>query len=771
MKQQVWQSQYFKQVFKTMCLVTFPVLLLALVVLYASFYRSNLSYLNAVTQRFLTSTANNIKYQVECSKKNTLNAYTSSAGVTLMSTNGASTVDTLQAMRDVDYFLSQDPMIDSVYFYNGHTREIYMFGSNLRHSPVDTFFDTDATAMILDNTPTQPQMFPRVIPGEYNFMEPQPTLSAYYRMSNGDAVIINLDVNELFEILKSDATVYSNAPTSYQVYYDRQQPMYSSLYHDTLTDIDQEQLLEILRRHDWAESFSADVRGVRFHFNVLLDPESNTQTVSMIRESDISNEFLPYHILFIVVAFLGCFVSIVVTLRCSTRLYSPINRLRKMFPSDEKNIGRDEIEYIAENIANTTSRLEHLFEYKEKSLPLSQSALIKKQLLYNQYSDEEFWAQCAQQELPYRKGDKFVLLFAKWMAPQEAEPFPTDEQRLLCYALSNVFHELSDGQINSQDLPFEASGIAFLCSFEPDANATLNENILTSIQATFRQYFHVSLSFFISREFSRPSQMHPIMCNLQEVSDYQYFHAQGCILHEKDFNFEALCSDLCPLPDMTALENLLRAADFAGCQELLDHYFASMPQYTRESASTSVNMLASKLITLMKKLQSSQPAFPDMDYHEFFRSVTLAASLHQARALILDTLKSITDTIADAHNDTEKLLADEVLRHLEQNYQDYNLSSKSIALYHHVSVAYLNRIFKQKTGEAVASYVKNLRLEHARALLLSTNLSVESIARKVGFENTKYFYTLFKGKYGVSPSSYRINKSLLDAPGEAETIS
>ena len=112
-----------------------------------------------------------------------------------------------------------------------------------------------------------------------------------------------------------------------------------------------------------------------------------------------------------------------------------------------------------------------------------------------------------------------------------------------------------------------------------------------------------------------------------------------------------------------------------------------------------------------------------------------------------------------------------MLSYLEQNYQDYNLSSKSIALYHHVSVAYLNRIFKQKTGEAVASYVKNLRLEHARALLLSTNLSVESIARNVGFENTKYFYTLFKGKYGVSPSSYRINKSLLDAPGEEETIS
>lgn len=768
MKQQVWQSQYFKQVFKTMCLVTFPVLLLALLVLYATFYRSNLSYLNAVTQRFLTSTTNNIKYQVECSKKNTLNAYTSSAGVTLMATNGASTADTLRAMRDVDYFLSQDPMIYSVYFYNGHTREIYMFGSNLRHSPVDDFFDTEIADLILSGSPSRAEVFPRVIPGEYSFIDPTSTLTAYYRISNGDAVIINLDIPALFDILKSDATVYGNAPTSYQVYYDRQQLVYSGLYHDILADSDQEQLLEILNRHSWAESFSADIQGVRFHFNVLLDPDTNTQTVSMIRESDISDEFRPYHILFAAVAFVGCFVSIVVTLRCSTRLYSPINRLRKMFPSDEKNPGRDEIEYIAENIASTTSRLENLFEYKEKSLPLFQSTLVKKQLLYNQYSNEEFWTLCTQQELPYCKGDKFVLLFAKWMPPQGATPFPTDEQRLLCYALSNVFHELADGQLNSLDLPFEASGIAFLCSFKPGSSASLNESILISIQDTFQQYFHVTLSFFISREFSRPSQMHPIMVSLQEVSDYQYFHAQGCILHEKDFDFDALCSDLCPLPDMTALENLLRAADFDGCRELLDHYFTALPRYTRESAGTSVNMLASKLITLMRKLQNSQPAFPAMDYHEFFRSVTLASSLYQAQTLILDTLKTITDTIADAHNDTEKLLADEVLRYLEQNYQDYNLSSKSLALYHHVSVAYLNRIFKQKTGEAVASYIKNLRLEHARTMLLSTNLSVEAIARKVGFENTKYFYTLFKSKYGASPSSYRINKSLLDTPDEQQ---
>ena len=46
--------------------------------------------------------------------------------------------------------------------------------------------------------------------------------------------------------------------------------------------------------------------------------------------------------------------------------------------------------------------------------------------------------------------------------------------------------------------------------------------------------------------------------------------------------------------------------------------------------------------------------------------------------------------------------------------------------------------------------------------MISTNIPVEKIALNVGFENTKYFYALFKYEYGIAPSNFRMMSSTKD---------
>ena len=40
-------------------------------------------------------------------------------------------------------------------------------------------------------------------------------------------------------------------------------------------------------------------------------------------------------------------------------------------------------------------------------------------------------------------------------------------------------------------------------------------------------------------------------------------------------------------------------------------------------------------------------------------------------------------------------------------------------------------------------------------MLKHTSLTVNEIARRVGFENDNYFYRVFKKKYGETPTEYR----------------
>ena len=48
-----------------------------------------------------------------------------------------------------------------------------------------------------------------------------------------------------------------------------------------------------------------------------------------------------------------------------------------------------------------------------------------------------------------------------------------------------------------------------------------------------------------------------------------------------------------------------------------------------------------------------------------------------------------------------------------------------------------------------------LTQDEASRLLLETDQSIESIARQIGVENTKYFFVLFKKFKGMTPRQFR----------------
>lgn len=760
-----WQSTYFKRIFKTVLIGTSAVLLTALTVLYATFYYTTLSYLNGVNQRFMSNTFSNIRYQTNSSYKNALKAYTSSSGTILMASTAAEETEKLRAMRDIDYFITQDPLIHSVYFYNSDTQRIYTFGYDLLQSDLENFFDREIVSMLENPADVPTKVFSRTVANSCDTTDTSDVSTRVLFISSGDVVVVNLTLSKVFGGLQADSTTYRGASTGYCVFFNQEELAYSCNVAQELSETDTDILRSALDKHSWDGTFSVHLEQGRYQISVLDDSETGCQLVSIIPRDELTGSFLSYAVLFIVIAALGSLLAIFINLKISTKLYAPIDSLAKMLPAAPNQKPHDEIDYIRQSIQQTVSRLETLFEYREKNLSSNQSALLKQQLLYNRYSDNAFWEHCRQQELPCHPGDQFVLAYAYWYKVHSSGG-TQDDQRMLCYALANVFHELLDEQLSILDVPFEQNGIAFLCSFEHAPAPEKVRTVLQGIQETFRQYFEISLSFFLSSPLQQPSALYPAMHQLQAMARYQYFYTGGVILRAEDFDPESRSAELPALPDLAQLESALRAADSDACARLLDEYFDTLQSHTFEAAQASVNMLASRLITVMKKLQSSQPAFPAIDYHEFFSSVTGAHSAQAARQAVDAPLGQIMEYMASSDSETANLLADDVVRYLEQNFADYNLSSKSIAQEHHISVPYLNRLFKQKTGKTIALYLKQLRLERARQMLTDTNLSVEAIARKVGFENTKYFYTLFKNEFGVSPSNYRISRSLLDRPDE-----
>jgi len=65
------------------------------------------------------------------------------------------------------------------------------------------------------------------------------------------------------------------------------------------------------------------------------------------------------------------------------------------------------------------------------------------------------------------------------------------------------------------------------------------------------------------------------------------------------------------------------------------------------------------------------------------------------------------------------------------------------------------------TGKTYKDYVVGLRMEYAKQLLQSGDLSVAEISMMVGYSSVSYFIRIFKEETGVTPAKY-MNRSICE---------
>ena len=99
---------------------------------------------------------------------------------------------------------------------------------------------------------------------------------------------------------------------------------------------------------------------------------------------------------------------------------------------------------------------------------------------------------------------------------------------------------------------------------------------------------------------------------------------------------------------------------------------------------------------------------------------------------------------------------------IEHFYSNYDKPVKlgQLSKKFNISKQWLISKFKTTVNKTPIEYLNDLRLQHAKELLINTELSCNQIATKCGYDNTYYFSNLFKKSMGVSPTAYRKKNTL-----------
>ena len=97
------------------------------------------------------------------------------------------------------------------------------------------------------------------------------------------------------------------------------------------------------------------------------------------------------------------------------------------------------------------------------------------------------------------------------------------------------------------------------------------------------------------------------------------------------------------------------------------------------------------------------------------------------------------------------------LRYIREHYDEI-ISVSQLAKLENYNLSYFNEWFKQQTGVSPGQYLRNVRMEKAKELLLTTQYSMLEIALQVGYQNPAAFSRAFSQTVGQSPTAYRKNR-------------
>lgn len=105
-----------------------------------------------------------------------------------------------------------------------------------------------------------------------------------------------------------------------------------------------------------------------------------------------------------------------------------------------------------------------------------------------------------------------------------------------------------------------------------------------------------------------------------------------------------------------------------------------------------------------------------------------------------------------------KNVSESILEYIEYHLSDTEMSLSSLKEVFGLSENYISMLIKKHTGSTYSAYVTERRMVLAMKLLTTTDLSIDTIVKRVGYFHKNTFYKVFKRTFDNTPSFYRCDE-------------
>ncbi|MGI5959283.1 MAG: AraC family transcriptional regulator [Massiliimalia sp.] len=211
----------------------------------------------------------------------------------------------------------------------------------------------------------------------------------------------------------------------------------------------------------------------------------------------------------------------------------------------------------------------------------------------------------------------------------------------------------------------------------------------------------------------------------------------------------------------------LKAGDFAVIfPNMIHSYMTKEPHSQFTMAICRTSLLGEYLSQLLhcrpeNPFVSHKELHPDIEYamHGMYLQEQEKPDSSVYRALVqLILARALPKVGLEPEREPKSIdLTSRLVRYLAQNFQQQlslDILSKELG----ISKYHLSHVFSSRLHTSFSDYVNFLRLNHAKELLRTTDLSILEIGFACGFTSQRTFNRVFQEQFSMSPRQFRMRK-------------
>lgn len=325
-------------------------------------------------------------------------------------------------------------------------------------------------------------------------------------------------------------------------------------------------------------------------------------------------------------------------------------------------------------------------------------------------------------------------------------------RQLMEYAIKNITNELITNEgWGAETVDMGSDHLVLLIG----RNEEMDAGFLFSVKNVGDQllkWMQLRTSIACSRQCAvNADNLRQVYDKVLELTMLKFISGEDKVYIEKDY--DAFQNAHRPIPDVDILDDIInsvRLGKYEMIRTRLYDLFGQMQNITYESCKLQLVYIYYMVVKSFSQIVPIEQGNCAESLIEKF------GTLGEFRDWLCKLLMEISENInAGKISQKKEEIAKEIAKFVNSHIQDPMLNQNEIAVQLSWSYSYIRHTFKEVYGITLADYILQTRINMAKSLLETTDLSVTDVAKRSGFQTKSYYFTVFKKLVGLTPNEYR----------------